>query len=73
MDFVNKLTGGNKEGEQAKPQEAQQSEGGFMDKLNSFAGGGKDSEKSEDTVDKGMRSGYHLPRPLDPCDFSAMG
>ncbi|RQM04954.1 hypothetical protein DH86_00003878, partial [Scytalidium sp. 3C] len=28
--------------------------GGFMDKLNGIAGGGKDSEKNEDLLDKGV-------------------
>ncbi|KAH6652277.1 hypothetical protein BKA67DRAFT_661029 [Truncatella angustata] len=57
MDFVNKLTGGNKaEGQQAttQGQEQQSSGGGFMDKLNGMAGGGKESEKSEDALDKGV-------------------
>lgn len=58
MDFVNKLTGGNKEGQQAttqgQQQESSSSSGGFMDKLNGMAGGGKDSEKNEDGLDKGM-------------------
>ena len=53
MDFVNKLAGGTKEGEQAKPQE-KKSEGGFMDKINSLAGGGRESEKNEDAIDKGL-------------------
>lgn len=59
MDFVNKLTGGNKaEGQQATTQNQQEgssgSGGGFMDKLNGMAGGGKESEKNEDALDKGM-------------------
>lgn len=63
MDFVNKLTGGNKpEGQQAGNQDQQQQQqssgGGFMDKLNSLAGGGRESEKNEDTLDKG-RSRSH--------------
>lgn len=58
MDFVNKLTGGNKaEGQQAttqgQQQESSSSGGGFMDKLNGMAGGGKESEKNEDGLDKG--------------------
>jgi hypothetical protein len=54
MDFVKNLTGGNKEGEQ-KPVENKESGsgGGFMDKINSMAGGGKESEKNEDSLDKG--------------------
>ncbi|CAJ2510534.1 Uu.00g133430.m01.CDS01 [Anthostomella pinea] len=56
MDFVNKLTGGSKEGGAQKPegQQQQQSGGGFMDKLNGMAGGGKESEKNEDALDKGV-------------------
>jgi len=64
MDYVNKLTGGNKEGEQARPQEEKKSEGGFMDKLNSFAGGGKESEKNEDAVDKGTWLTPPAPPPI---------
>lgn len=60
MDFVNKLTGGNKaEGQQATTQgqqEGSSSGGGFMDKLNGMAGGGKESEKTEDGLDKGWSS-----------------
>ncbi|ETS79700.1 hypothetical protein PFICI_09553 [Pestalotiopsis fici W106-1] len=55
MDFVNKLTGGNKsEGQQATNQDQKQESGGFMDKLNGMAGGGKESEKNEDALDKGV-------------------
>ncbi|KAF7536447.1 hypothetical protein G7054_g4582 [Neopestalotiopsis clavispora] len=59
MDFVNKLTGGNEtEGQQAtthdQKQESSSSGGGFMDKLNGMAGGGKESEKNEDALDKGV-------------------
>jgi hypothetical protein len=67
MDFVNKFTGsGNSEtqGQSANEQVVQgqgsgqqQSSGGFLggigDKLNSAAGGGKESEKNEDYLDKG--------------------
>lgn len=61
MDFVNKFTGGDKSGEQQTnaPTEQKQS-GGFLggigDKLNSAAGGGKESEKNEDYLDKGSQS-----------------
>ncbi|KAK9790486.1 putative DNA damage-responsive protein 48 [Seiridium cardinale] len=55
MDFVNKLTGGNKtEGQQGQQQEQSSSGGGFMDKVNGLAGGGKESEKNEDGLDKGV-------------------
>ncbi|KAK3688300.1 hypothetical protein B0T22DRAFT_149958 [Podospora appendiculata] len=35
-------------------QQSGSSGGGFMDKLNGLAGGGKDSEKNEDILDKGV-------------------
>ena len=50
MDFLKKATGGSSEGGQ---NEQGGSGGGFMDKLNSKAGGGKESEKDEDMLDKG--------------------
>ncbi|KAB8336945.1 hypothetical protein FH972_021250 [Carpinus fangiana] len=68
MDFVNKLAGDNQGGEgqqnnnnnngndQQNTNDGQQSSsgGGFMDKINGLAGGGKDSEKNEDYLDKGV-------------------
>ncbi|RYO77348.1 hypothetical protein DL766_007944 [Monosporascus sp. MC13-8B] len=57
MDFVNKITGGSNSQDktQQQGQSGQQQEGGgFMDKLNSMAGGGKQSEKNEDALDKGV-------------------
>lgn len=54
MDFIKDLAGGNKEGQQAKPQtEKTSGGGGFMDKLNNVAGGGASGEKKEDGLDKG--------------------
>ncbi|KAI1463444.1 uncharacterized protein F4812DRAFT_446963 [Daldinia caldariorum] len=56
MDFINKITG-SKDNEEKKPSENQQQEsssGGIMDKINSMAGGGKESEKNEDVLDKGV-------------------
>jgi hypothetical protein len=68
MDFVNKMTGGGNsqsQGQTSNEQlqstgssgEQQQSSGGFLggigDKLNSAAGGGRESEKNEDYLDKG--------------------
>jgi hypothetical protein len=64
MDFVNKFTGGanNNNNEQAATQQSsstgeQKQGGGFLggigDKLNSAAGGGRESEKNEDYLDKG--------------------
>ncbi|KAH6612584.1 hypothetical protein C7974DRAFT_405882 [Boeremia exigua] len=65
MDFVNKLTGsGNSQGQSSNEQtqstgsSGQQQSGGFLggigDKLNSAAGGGRESEKNEDYLDKGV-------------------
>ncbi|KAK1771455.1 hypothetical protein QBC33DRAFT_523778 [Phialemonium atrogriseum] len=56
MDFVNKFTGGgNKaEGQNTQGQGSNSSGGGFMDKINSVAGGGRESEKNEDMLDKGV-------------------
>ena len=64
MDFVNKFTGGdnNYNNPEDKPvqQEGEKKEGGFLggltEKFNSAAGGGKESEKNEDYLDKGMPS-----------------
>ncbi|KAK3395279.1 hypothetical protein B0H63DRAFT_462959 [Podospora didyma] len=56
MDFVNKLSGGgdnNTENVSGQQQESS-SGGGLMGKLNSMAGGGKESEKNEDYLDKGV-------------------
>jgi hypothetical protein len=57
MDFVNKIIGGEPKNENSTSQAQEQKEensGGFMDKLNSMAGGGKESEKNEDSLDKGL-------------------
>ncbi|KAF2749255.1 hypothetical protein M011DRAFT_302537 [Sporormia fimetaria CBS 119925] len=61
MDFVKNLAGGNKDNSNAAnvpPTEQNQQSGGFMsgigDKLNSAAGGGRESEKNEDMLDKGI-------------------
>ena len=35
--------------------------GGIGDKLNSAAGGGRESEKNEDYLDKGMFSSINVP------------
>ncbi|KAI4842640.1 hypothetical protein E4T44_06716 [Aureobasidium sp. EXF-8845] len=64
MDFVKKFAGGN-EGQQGSAQQVpaqqgqgQSSGGGFLggigNKLNSAAGGGPESEKNEDYLDKGV-------------------
>jgi hypothetical protein len=72
MDFVNKLSGGNSQGQTTSEQtqstgssgNQQQSSGGFLggigDKLNSAAGGGRESEKNEDYLDKGNSSYTHI-------------
>ncbi|KAJ9137452.1 hypothetical protein NKR23_g9160 [Pleurostoma richardsiae] len=58
MDFVKGLAGeqdGNESRQQQRPPgEEQETSGGFMDKLNSVAGGGRESEKKEDALDKGV-------------------
>lgn len=67
MDFVkNAMGGGDKNDKDSIPQQGQSNEhgseqssggGGFLggigNKLNSAAGGGKESEKNEDMLDKG--------------------
>ncbi|KAK3368337.1 hypothetical protein B0H63DRAFT_514974 [Podospora didyma] len=54
MDFVNKFTGGDNAEQPATTGKQQEETSGFMDKLNSMAGGGKDSEKNEDALDKAV-------------------
>jgi len=58
MDFVNKLAGqSNTQGStnQATTDQATTGQsGGFMDKLHGMAGGGPNSEKNEDALDKGV-------------------
>lgn len=68
MDFVNKLAGGNSQNQQSQPTSStdqQQSSGGFLsgigDKINSAAGGGRESEKNEDYLDKGKPLPCLLP------------
>jgi hypothetical protein len=57
MDYINKFTGGNSANNNPNTaqntQQQSSSGGGFMDKLNGMAGGGKESEKNEDALDKG--------------------
>lgn len=74
MDFVNKMTGsgnsqtqGQTSNEQVQSTGSsgqQQSSGGFLggigDKLNSAAGGGRESEKNEDYLDKGELTSHTL-------------
>ncbi|TGJ87610.1 hypothetical protein E0Z10_g1089 [Xylaria hypoxylon] len=57
MDFVKKIVGGESKDEGKTTEsntQQEESSGGFMGKLNSMAGGGKESEKNEDTLDKGV-------------------
>ena len=61
MDFLKNAVGSGNEGQSGETQQGQGSEqssgGGFLgglgDKFNSAAGGGKESEKNEDFLDKG--------------------
>lgn len=62
MDFVKNLAGGsnNEQGQQQQQSssgEQKQGGGGFLggigDKINTAAGGGRESEKNEDYLDKG--------------------
>ena len=57
MDFVNKLTDSEKNKpvhtQGANQTQGSSSGGGFMDKLHGMAGGGPQSEKNEDALDKG--------------------
>lgn len=53
MDFLNKLTNGGEPNKEAAQQEASGSGGGLISQFNSVAGGGKDGEKNEDSLDKG--------------------
>lgn len=66
MDFVKSMTGGNTQNQQGTTQQTtdttnqqgSSSGGGFLgglgNKLNSAAGGGPESEKNEDLLDKGI-------------------
>jgi len=60
MDFVNKFTGGESASTEHNAAGGQKQEpsggflGGISDKINSAAGGGRESEKNEDYLDKGM-------------------
>ena len=61
MDFVNKLTGSEKnkpvhtmDGSSSANTSTNNAGGGLMDKLHGMAGGGPQSEKNEDGLDKGV-------------------
>ena len=63
MDFIKQATGSGDNKEQKEGENKEQGGGGFLggigDKINSAAGGGKESEKSEDYLDKGQSSPQH--------------
>ena len=68
MDFLKNAVSGDNKGENNQQSENSSGGGGgggFLggigDKFNSAAGGGKESEKNEDLLDKGMS---HKPKPL---------
>ena len=65
QDTFNSFSGGN-QGQGQDQAEKKEGGGGFLggigDKLNSAAGGGKESEKNEDYLDKGMSSKQHLTK-----------
>ncbi|KAF2876859.1 hypothetical protein BDV95DRAFT_483073 [Massariosphaeria phaeospora] len=61
MDYLNKFTGGDSKNQQQATSGSsgeQKESGGFLggigNKMNSAAGGGKESEKNEDYLDKGV-------------------
>ncbi|KAL2257693.1 hypothetical protein VTK26DRAFT_9309 [Humicola hyalothermophila] len=63
MDFINKLAeqaSGKQNDQQSQQQQQQQQQqqdkpsGSFLDKLHGMAGGGPESEKKEDALDKGI-------------------
>ena len=69
MDAIKSALGGAGNKDETKAPTTEQSTeqssggGGFMDKINSAAGGGRESEKNEDYLDKGNRAS-----PLRLCD-----
>ena len=52
--FLDKITHNDKPKAEESKKEEKSSSGGFMDKLNSLAGGGQKSEQNEDKLDKGI-------------------
>ncbi|KAH6856333.1 hypothetical protein B0I37DRAFT_73806 [Chaetomium sp. MPI-CAGE-AT-0009] len=58
MDFINKFANQASGNQGDKPQGEQQQQsssgGGLLDKLHGMAGGGPESEKKEDALDKGI-------------------
>jgi len=75
MDYLNKFTGsGEQKGQASQTQPEKKQEGGFLggigDKFNSAAGGGKESEKNEDMLDKGPFAYYNYLIALTAKRFS---
>ena len=63
------FSGGNKDQQQqggSGEQQQKEGGGGFLgglgDKFNSAAGGGRESEKNEDYLDKGMSTSFHVQK-----------
>ncbi|KAK4103432.1 hypothetical protein N658DRAFT_390906, partial [Parathielavia hyrcaniae] len=57
MDFLNKLSSGandNKAAGESQQQNQQSGSSSLLDKLHGMAGGGPESEKKEDALDKGI-------------------
>ncbi|KAL8968231.1 MAG: hypothetical protein Q9183_002560 [Haloplaca sp. 2 TL-2023] len=48
------MGGGENKQQEGQATQEESSGGGFMDKINTMAGGGKESEKKEDYLDKGI-------------------
>jgi hypothetical protein len=67
QDTFNSFAGGNEQSQGSGKENQQQKEGGgnFLsglgDKINSAAGGGRESEKNEDMLDKGTLNGSAAP------------
>jgi hypothetical protein len=56
MEYVKNLTGGNKNENVPQKTQEPQASGGFMDRVHGALGGGPQSEKKEDGLDKGLVS-----------------
>ncbi|WYZ39061.1 hypothetical protein EsH8_III_000975 [Colletotrichum jinshuiense] len=54
MDFIKNLSGGDNNNAASSSADQPKKESGFMDKLNGMAGGGRESEKQEDGIDKAV-------------------
>lgn len=54
MDKIKNIMGGNNSEQPATNTKSSSSGGGWSDKFNSMAGGGRESEKHEDALDKGI-------------------